>query len=229
MNCGVVIAAAGQGKRLGLKHNKVLMELAGKPMLIYSVESFASFSWAKEIIVVVHELELELIEQLLLVYNLDNIKVVAGGNERQHSIWNGLEMIESEYVLVHDAARPFASKQLISRVYGRLFDVNAVVPGVPVVDTIKLVDGYQRVSKTLNRNQLWSIQTPQAFRTSLLVEAYKRAKKDKFIGTDDSSLVERIGVDVEVVQGDYHNMKITTEDDLLYAELILEKWSGESD
>lgn len=229
MNCGVVIAAAGQGTRLGLKHNKILLKLAGKPMLIYSVERFASFDWAKEIVVVVHELEIELIEQLLRVHNLGQVKVVAGGKERQDSIWNGLEAIKSDYVMVHDAARPFISKQLIKRIYDRLMDIDAVVPGVPVIETIKEVDGYQRVTRTLNRDQLWSIQTPQAFRTSLLVEAYQRAQAEKFLGTDDASLVERIGVDVEVVQGDYRNLKVTTEADLLHAELILGNWSDDSD
>lgn len=229
MNCGVVIAAAGQGKRLGLKHNKILFELAGKPMLIYSLEQYVSFPWAKEIVVVVNELEQELIAQLLHLHNLGHIKLVAGGEERQSSIWNGLETIKSEYVMVHDAARPFVSKQLIDRVYNRVLDVDAVVPGVPVVETIKIADGYQRVSKTLNRSQLWMIQTPQAFETTLLVEAYRRAQADNFLGTDDASLVERIGVDVEIVQGDYCNIKITTEADLLYAKLILENWSDVSD
>lgn len=198
-------------------------------MLIYSVERYASFAWAKEIVVVVHELEQELIEQLLHLHNLSQVKLVAGGEERQSSIWNGLKTIKSEYVMVHDAARPFVSKQLIDRVYNRVLDVDAVVPGVPVVETIKIADGYQRVSKTLNRSQLWMIQTPQAFETTLLVEAYRRAQADNFLGTDDASLVERIGVDVEIVQGDYCNIKITTEADLLYAKLILENWSDVSD
>jgi 2-C-methyl-D-erythritol 4-phosphate cytidylyltransferase len=229
MNCGIIVAAAGQGRRLGLKQNKILVELARRPMLIYSVECFVEFAWAKEIVVVVHELEVELIEQLLRVHNLGQVKVVPGGSERQHSIKNGLEVITSEYVMVHDAARPFISKQLIGRIYDRLMDIDAVIPGTPVVETIKMVDGYQRVYETLNRDQLWSIQTPQAFRRTLLVEAYKRAEADKFLGTDDASLVERLGVDVEVVMGDYRNLKVTTADDLLHAEVILQNWSDMND
>ena len=110
-----------------------------------------------------------------------------------------------------------------------MYDVDAVIPGVPVVDTIKLVDKYRRVIQTLNRDQLWAIQTPQAFSRRLLVEAYEKAQVEGFIGTDDSSLVENIGVDVEVITGDERNLKITTAADLVHAEKILNNWSEEND
>lgn len=230
MKCGIIIAAAGQGKRLGLKQNKILFELAGKPMLIYSVERFRKFTWVEEIVVVVHEEEVDLIRQLLKLYQLDRrTEVVIGGSERQDSIANGLAAVTSDYVMVHDAARPFVSDNLIKRLYERLYDVDAVIPGVPVVDTIKLVDKYRRVIQTLNRDQLWAIQTPQAFSCRLLIEAYERARLEGFIGTDDSSLVENIGVDVEVITGDERNLKITTAADLVHAEKILNNWSEEND
>ncbi len=230
MKCGIIIAAAGQGKRLGLKQNKILFELAGKPMLIYSLDQFKDLPWVNEIIVVVHEEEVELIEQLLKLYGLDQrVEVVVGGSERQHSIANGLARVTSDYVMVHDAARPFVSGELIRRLYERLYDVDAVIPGIPVVDTIKLVDKYQRVMETLNRDQLWAIQTPQAFARRLLVEAYERARTDGFVGTDDASLVEWIGVDVEVVAGDEKNLKVTRAADLEQAERMLTAGSEEDD
>lgn len=222
MKLGVIIASAGQSKRLG--HNKVLMELGSKPVLLYSLEKFLSISTLSELVIVIRTQDEMDIRDILSKAELDSskIKIVQGGKERQDSVYMGLKSLsDSEIVAVHDGARPFASLNLISRLIKEVENYPAVIPALPVKETIKIVrNGY--VEATPNRESLWSVQTPQVFRYDILIEAYERAYKDNFYGTDDSSLVERLGYKVKVVEGEYTNMKITTKEDLLLAHRYLE-------
>ncbi|KXG44878.1 2-C-methyl-D-erythritol 4-phosphate cytidylyltransferase [Tepidibacillus decaturensis] len=228
MKCGVLIPAAGQGKRMGLGFNKQFFHLNGKPILIHTLERFYHKPWIDEIILVVNPSEKELVQQLLREYHISVDAIVDGGAERQESIDHGLAFLHSEWVMVHDGARPFLKEQHIKNLIDKLQIFDAVVLGVPIKDTVKVIDESGIIINTPDRKSLWAIQTPQAFRLSILKEAYKKAKADLFIGTDDASLVERLGVKVHVLEGDYQNIKITTPEDLLIAKAISDQWSEEN-
>jgi len=222
MKCGIVIPAAGRGKRMGRNINKQFILLNGKPILIHTLEKFLGIPWIGEIVIVSQADEVSIVEQLLEQYQLDGIKaIVPGGAERQDSIYNGLAHLTTDYVMVHDGARPFLKKKHLELLWMTVQTKGTAVLGVPVKDTIKIVDQEGIIRDTPNRKSLWAVQTPQAFRLSTLIEAYEKAKNDFFLGTDDASLVERLGIEVTVVKGDYHNIKITTPEDLILAENIL--------
>jgi len=224
MSCGVIIPAAGQGKRMGMGINKQYILLNDKPIIIHTIEKFINISWISEIVLVVHPNEINKMNDLLDKYQIKVKSVIPGGKERQDSIYNGLEYIDSDWVMVHDGARPFISKESLESLYHTVKEKNAVALGVPVKDTIKIIDDSGIITNTPNRKSLWAIQTPQAFRLSLLKESYQKAKEEEYIGTDDASLVERTGQEVSVLQGDYRNIKITTIDDLIIAKAILGDW-----
>lgn len=225
MTCGIVIPAAGQGKRMGIGVNKQFIKIHDKPILIHTVEKFQKLEWVKEIIVVAHPDEVEIVQSMLTEYGLSVNAVVPGGLERQDSIYNGLKLLKTDYVMVHDGARPFIKEKQLNHLWDVVRKHDAAVLGVPVKETIKVVDEQGAIQSTPDRKSLWSIQTPQAFLLSILKEAYEQAKKDQFLGTDDASLVERLKMEIPVVEGDYHNIKITTPEDLIMANIILEHWS----
>lgn len=222
MNIGVIIASAGQSKRLG--HNKVLMDLNGKPVLLFSLEKFLKLDSISELVIVIRPQDEGEVRSLLakVGFNYPFIKIIYGGKERQDSVYIGLKALtSSDIVVVHDGARPFVSFELIYRLIKEAEVYSAVIPALPVKETIKIVkDGY--VESTPKRELLWSVQTPQVFRYEVLVEAYEKAYRDGFYGTDDASLVERLGYKVKVIEGEYTNLKITTREDLLLAHRYLE-------
>lgn len=228
MSCGVIIAAAGKGKRMGTDTNKQFILLNNKPILVHTLEKFQDINWITEIVVVVHPEEVNHVQELIKKHNLFVTAVVTGGLERQDSIQKGLQYIQSEWVMVHDGARPFISSHKLDELHLNVITKDAVVLGVSVKDTVKVIDDSGIIMDTPDRKSLWAIQTPQAFRTSILRAAFDNANKDGFIGTDDSSLVERIGVKVHVIEGEYNNIKITTQDDLTHAQIILQHWSDKN-
>ncbi|MBP2652134.1 MAG: 2-C-methyl-D-erythritol 2,4-cyclodiphosphate synthase [Firmicutes bacterium] len=194
-----IIAAAGQGKRMERGINKVFIPLLNRPVLVRSVISVLDCSDVDNLIVIVGPGEEDEVRVLLEKMALTKSwQVVLGGSERQYSIANALKAV------------PAAAD-------------GAAVLAVPVKDTIKTVDGEGEVLRTLDRSELWAIQTPQVFSATLLKQAYYIAAKDGFLGTDDSSLVERVGVKVKVVKGRYDNLKITTPEDLVIAEALIRK------
>lgn len=222
MTYQVIIPAAGQGKRMGAGKNKLFIELLNIPVLIHTLTVFEKDVECSGIILAVHPQDEEEIKRLLDKYRISKVKrLVSGGEERQDSIYNALKTVREEgIILVHDAARPFIKKEFIHLLVEKADETGAAIIGVPAKDTIKKVlDG--KVIKTVQRSSLWIVQTPQAFHISLLLKAYKRAEDDHFIGTDDASLVERLGVPVTMVEGDYDNIKLTTPEDLLFGEAIL--------
>jgi 2-C-methyl-D-erythritol 4-phosphate cytidylyltransferase len=157
---------------------------------------------------------------------LDDVAhVIAGGSERQHSVWNGINAFERrpDIVLVHDAVRPLVSRRMIGEVSRAAARYRAAVAGVRVKETIKVEKRRGFFTLTLQRDRLWVVQTPQGFRFELLHEAHLAAQKAGFLGTDEASLVERLGVPVRIVEGDYHNIKITTREDLELARSLLKK------
>lgn len=222
MKYEVVIPAAGQGKRMRAGVNKQFIELRHEPLIVRTLKVFDSDEWCDGIIVVINEAERTQFEQLLSRFHLNKIiAVVNGGKERQHSVYNGLKALKnSNIVLIHDGARPFVTVEHIHELVTAANEYGAAVPAVRVKDTIKKVHG-QFVKETMERSSLWAVQTPQAFHVSLILQAHEQAKKEGYIGTDDASLVERIGGKVKIVEGDYRNIKLTTPDDLLFAEAIL--------
>jgi 2-C-methyl-D-erythritol 4-phosphate cytidylyltransferase len=224
MTYQVILPAAGQGKRMGAGKNKLLLELNGLPVLIHTLRVFEQDEACSGIILAIHPQDEIEFQSLLTRYNVSKvIHLIPGGKERQDSIYNALKSVETDgIILVHDAARPFIQKEHIYRLTEMAAETGAAILGVPAKDTIKKVqDGV--VVETVERSSLWAVQTPQAFRISLLTEAYKRAEKDHFLGTDDASLVERLNYPVSMVEGDYDNIKLTTPEDLYFAEAILKK------
>jgi 2-C-methyl-D-erythritol 4-phosphate cytidylyltransferase len=223
----VIIPAAGQGKRMGAGKNKLLLELNNIPVLIHTLRVFEEDKLCQGITLAVNPLDTEQFKYLLNKYKVKKVlDLVPGGKERQDSIYNALKTVKNDgIILVHDAARPFILKEHIHRLLDKAQETGAAIIGVPAKDTMKTV-GNHVVMATVERSSLWAVQTPQAFRFSILLKAYEHAKKEHFIGTDDSSLVERISHPVSMVEGDYDNIKLTTKEDLFFAQAILQKRQG---
>ena len=220
----VIFPAAGQGKRMQAGMNKVFLELSGKPILVRTLLKFSSCPLVDRLIVVVGSDEASMIEGMLAkVPGLKPWKVTAGGSERQYSVQNGLGCIDgaTDIVLVHDAARPMVSRDTIEHVIAAAQEYGAAIAAVREKNTVKVVGDDLVVKRTPNRAVLWEIQTPQGFRREIILEAYQKALQDDFLGTDDASLVERLGVPVRIVEIDYRNIKVTTPEDLLVAGAFL--------
>ena len=224
MKTVAIIVAAGKSIRLKDRLPKQFLEIANKPILAHTVEKFERCDLVDGILMVVPEDYLgycstEVVDR----FDFRKInKIISGGEERQDSVYNGLLAIpnNTSIVLVHDGVRPFISVSKIEESINLCKEYKAVILALPVKETIKRVeDDY--VVTTLNRENIWTVQTPQAFDYKLLLDAYQKAKEDGFVGTDDSSLVERIGVKIRVLEGEENNIKITTKEDLILAEQIL--------
>lgn len=226
MQVSAIVVAAGSGLRFQSRLSKVLAQINSKPILIYSLLVLSKHPLVKKIIVVVNAKSAQSITRKLRQYRIAKIsRIVEGGKRRQDSVLNGLKALGARpgLVLIHDAARPFIDKGMISRLIKEAKSSGAAIAGVPVKATIKSikVSKYQsiKVERTLERNKLWEIQTPQVFDKELLLRAHK--KFSKIDVTDDAALLEKLGVKVSVVLGSYNNIKITTPEDLLLAEVIL--------
>ena len=221
---GVVIVAAGTGSRMNMGINKQFIKLEEKEIIAYTIEKFYNNSNIEDIVVVVKEDESEFFKKEILdKYNFKNIKIAYGGKERQDSVYNGLKSLDKkcDVVLIHDGARPFVSDKIIYNCIEEVKEHKAIVVGVPVKDTIKIIDNDKNIVDTPNRSVLWAVQTPQTFDYNILIDAYKDAYKSGFYGTDDAMLVERIGYKVKMVEGSYNNIKITTQEDLSVGSQIL--------
>lgn len=228
MSTGVVIVAAGSGKRMGGQRNKLWLPLAGEPILAHTVRLFATHPDIDEVVLVVSEADHAEVTTWILAEKLKAV-VTLGGAERQDSVRNGLASLSAncDYVLVHDAARPFVTRKQISDMIKQVQQDQATIMAVPVKDTIKVVGATGLVESTPARESLWAVQTPQAFRMSLLREAHQAAEVAGKLGTDDAMLVEWLGHPVSIMNGSYENIKITTPDDLWFGDEILRKRKGE--
>lgn len=221
----VIIAAAGSGTRMGSGISKQFRKISGLPVLVRAVGAFSEHPFVDEIIIVTKQEEQEFVlKQMVQAYELKKVTgVIAGGQERQDSVYNGIKTLSKDvdFVLIHDGARPFVSADMITRTLERLLQYHAVAAAVPVKDTIKTCeDGV--FTGTPNRDFLYAVQTPQGFRVSVIKAALENAEAEKFYGTDDAVLVERIGQKVYLVEGNYSNIKITTEEDLIVGQAIVE-------
>ncbi|MEW6408607.1 MAG: 2-C-methyl-D-erythritol 4-phosphate cytidylyltransferase [Nitrospirota bacterium] len=220
-----LIPSAGLGRRIGYKTKKPFIKLDGRPILAHTIERLHAVKEIEEIIPILQETEMEYcLKEIVEKYGFTKIKRIApGGKERQDSVYNGLKLLEShcEFVLIHDGVRPFITPELIIECLKYADREEGVVLGVPVRDTIKEADSKGIIKGTIRREGLWFIQTPQVFRFHILMDAYERAFRDGYYGTDDASLVERLGHRVKVIMGSPANIKITVKEDLLIGEAIL--------
>lgn len=227
---GVIIVAAGTGSRMKTPESKQYLMLGDKPILAHTLERFQTMACVDAIVLVVGAGDVARGEAYVSRYGLTKVAAVtAGGAERQASVREGLRALPegTAWVAVHDGVRPFIGEALVRRCLQEARQTGAAVLAVPVKDTIKVADSNGVIQSTPDRRSLWAIQTPQAFRLDLLRDAHERAVRDGFTGTDDSMLVERLGVDVRIAEGAYTNIKITTPEDLLWAETIATRYGGE--
>ncbi len=222
----VMLPAAGSGTRMGAGYNKLFLELSNMPILAHTLRIFERDDRCEAMILAIKKEERSEIERVLEEYNITKVQTfVEGGKERQHSVHACLEAYNGapeSIVLVHDAARPFLRQSTIHSLVMKAKEIGGAIAAVRVKDTTKRGrDGL--VTETLQRDTLWTIQTPQAFQYNILYEASKRALKEQFAATDESMLVEYVGKDVALVESTYDNIKMTTPEDLAFGEIILRR------
>ena len=226
MKIAAIIAAAGIGRRMGGDVPKQYLELSGRPIICHTLDIFKSVSGVDELVVVIEPgREAGFQRDVMDRYGYPSSwQVVAGGGVRQESVANGLNAVSEscDVVIVHDGVRPFVLPSKIDELVCIASSEGACILAAPVKETIKRVDNNAFVLETVDRDELWGVQTPQVFRRGVLAGAIDEATRSGFVGTDEASLVERIGVKVKVVEGDYHNIKITTPEDIGIGEGILE-------
>ena len=224
MKVGAIIPAAGRGKRIGASVPKQFLEIQGKPLLHHTLTVFASCKLIDYVVLVMPRADVDEIgEDWLNKYAIVRA-VVVGGEQRQDSVYNGFNSLEegTDIVVVHDGVRPFTTPQMITATVEAAQQHGAAITAIPVSDTVKqAADGF--VKQTVSRDGLWRVQTPQAFQYGLLQQAFKKAKKDSYYGTDEGSLVEYLGERVKVVPGSELNIKITRKEDLVLGESLLSR------
>ena len=226
----VVIVSAGRGSRMKADINKQFLKLKGKEVIAHTIDKFYNNKNIDEIVVVVKEDEADFFRRNIIdKYGYKNIKIAFGGKERQDSVFNGLKAVNErcDIVLIHDGARPFVTDEIIKNSIECAKKNKCVIVGVPVKDTIKIINKDNEVCDTPNRSTLWSIQTPQVFEYLSIIKAHKIAKEKSYYGTDDSMLMEYLGYNVKVIEGSYNNIKITTPEDLKIGEEILNEYKKE--
>lgn len=235
-----ILLAAGQGKRMKSKVAKQYLEIKGKPVLYYSLNIFQKSLIIDKVVLVVGAGEIDYVRQeVVKKYGFTKVSsIVEGGKERYHSVSCGLQAIfdlkleeeKQSYCFIHDAARPFVTEEILERAFETVKQEKACVVGMPVKDTIKVAnkDGYAET--TPNRNLVWTVQTPQVFKTSLIKNAYQqlllqeeKMQQNGIVITDDACVVEQFtSQKIKLIQGSYHNIKITTPEDLKIAEVFLQ-------
>ncbi|HVN90950.1 MAG TPA: 2-C-methyl-D-erythritol 4-phosphate cytidylyltransferase [Candidatus Binataceae bacterium] len=228
MRVSVIIVSAGSGSRLGADVPKAFVQLGGMTLLARSLRIVAEVASASEVVITVPTgMEAAAREEVNRVGLALPVKIIAGGAERQDSVRIALTFTsaEAELVVIHDAARPFATPAMFRASLDEAARVGGAIVALPLADTLKRVD-QERITETVPRARLWLAQTPQAFQRRLLIEAHERAVRERMIATDDADLIERTGGTVSVVNGSPLNLKITTADDLRLAEAIVRSRSA---
>jgi 2-C-methyl-D-erythritol 4-phosphate cytidylyltransferase len=229
MKADTIIVSAGKGHRFMKGKKKQFYLLADKPILAHTLDKFENCPLIHSILLVVGQEDMDYcLKEIIEKYQYRKIsQIVPGGKRRQESVKNGIDFLskDTDIVVIHDGVRPFVTKEMIEESIRSAVRFQAVVMAMPVKETVKMVQRDGTVRKTLDRDSLWQIQTPQTFQVNVIKEAHYRAMEDGFIGTDDASLVERLGVKVRILPGSYTNIKITTPEDLMLAHLILQMQS----
>jgi 2-C-methyl-D-erythritol 4-phosphate cytidylyltransferase len=219
---GVVIVAAGSSTRTGGHELKQFRWVAGKPVLLHSLQTFMARPDVVGVVVVLPRSHVADPPPWIFQCDVDRLMIAPGGTSRSESVWNGLEDLPdaADVVLVHDAARPLVDTATIDRVVAEARGGRAAIAALPVVDTLKEVDGDGRIVRTVERDRLWRAQTPQGFPRETIVTAHRRAREEKLSATDDAALCERLGIPVVVVRGSERALKITDDDDFARAEAL---------
>lgn len=222
-----IIVSAGKGQRFMEGRKKQFFSLGGKPLLAHTIAPFDRSPLIRSILLVVGEEDQDYcLKEIIETYRYRKVsRIVPGGKQRQDSVRNGLEALpsDSEIVVIHDGVRPFVTREMIEESIRSAIRFGAALVAMPVKETIKMAHPDGTVLHTLERESLYQAQTPQTFQTPLIKEAYLRAREDGFVGTDDACLVERLGKKVHLLPGSYTNIKITTLEDLMLAELLLKE------
>jgi len=225
LKCAVVIVAAGKGKRMGGEVLKQYLEIGGMPVLARTLMCFQKSGLINQIVVVTGNDEVDFCKtEIVEKFNFDKVfHIVAGGKERQESVFNGLSALDADtdIVLIHDGVRPFVKMEDIENIISDTINFDCCVLGVRVKDTIKECGEDDFIRDTPERNKLWIAQTPQAFKYNIIMKAHMKALEEGFVGTDDSMLAERIGYKVKMTEGNYDNIKITTAEDLYFGEAVI--------
>ena len=223
MNTAIILAG-GKGKRMGYSISKQFIELKGKPILYYTLKKYIDSEYIDKIILVLPKDEIEYCrENILEKYSLKVDTIVEGGKERQNSVYNGLMAVEkSDIVLIHDGARPFISEKIINEGIDLAKKYGAAAPGVMPKDTIKIKNKEGFSIETPHRETLVAIQTPQVFNYNIILECHKKIHVSKELVTDDTMVVEKYGHKVYLYDGEYTNIKVTTPEDLVLAEKLVE-------
>lgn len=221
-----IVLAAGSGKRMNSSRQKQFLEVNGKPLIYYALKAFEESSADRVILVTGAEKVEYCRREIVERYGFAKVwAVVAGGSERYHSVYNGLRAAEgSDYVMIHDGARPMVTPEMVNHLIEEVKQHKACISGMPAKDTIKMTDADGIVESTPDRSRLWTVHTPQAFAYSLICRAHERFREDGCPAgiTDDGMLVENYtDHPVRMVPGSYANMKVTTPEDLLLAEILL--------
>lgn len=218
MSIKVIIPASGSGTRFGGNIPKQFMKIEGKEILAHAISTFHQIRSIDEIIIATKQEYFEKIKLIIRKNKFFKVKrIVEGGKLRQDSVYRALmnlDCSENDFILVHDAVRPFISRDKILELIKEVKKHNCVILGLPVAETLKKIDKKNYVEKTIDRENVWSIQTPQAFRYDILKKSFEKAYKDNFNGTDESSLAEYSGYKVKVIEGEKTNIKITLKADL---------------
>lgn len=225
-----IVPAAGLGKRFDAKKKKTFISIDGIPLLAHTLKRLNSEPLITDIIPVLRGQDTKTGLEIAEEHNLRKVRwIAAGGPERQDSIYNGLKLLEKvggglpddTLILVHDGARPVIPKGTVRQLIKEVEGVDGAAPGVPAIETLKSVDEEGIITSTVDREKIRAIQTPQIFRFRMLKQAYEKAFADGFYGTDDASLVERIGGKVKIIPGSPLNIKVTTPEDLHLVEYII--------
>lgn len=228
MNSAIIVAA-GKGKRMGPDVDKLFLEVAGRPVVAHTWQRFDDADCVQELVIVVREGMQPAFSDLAETYGfLKPFKLVAGGAERQDSVWNGLEALSpnTKVVAIQDAARPCTSTNLIAATIAAAREFGAAVAGQPVTDTIKQTDDGRTISRTLDRSKLWAMQTPQTFRVEVIRRAFAEMRRRGLAVTDDTAACELIGQPVQLIPSDSPNPKVTWPGDLPLVEALLSRLNG---
>lgn len=224
MNRIAIVVAAGKGERFGGNIPKAMLELAGIPLMAHSLQTLNKSPYIDKIILVTSKELIPICEKdIIQKYSLIRVDdIVEGGKERQDSVMAGLKAIHrpTAKILIQDAARPFLTEKMIEKTFSALKHYDGAVIGTKLTDTIKMLSDDYRIEKTVSRNNLWSVQTPQSFNYPILIQAYQNALDSKIEMTDDAGLLEQLGRNIKLIPGSKFNIKITTPEDLALAELI---------
>ena len=229
MKATVLIPAAGTSRRMGGTVSKQYLELAGKPVLAHTLTLFENHPQIENIYLIVPAGDIDYCQKEIVErYGFTKVaRIIGGGAKRQDSVRNGLNALavdgfdqQLRPILIHDGARPLFDCQMLSELIKVVAETGACTIGVPVKDTIKQVEN-NVITDSPDRSTLWQVQTPQGFQYQLIRNAFTRADLEDFIGTDDASLVERLGHSVQMLEGDYRNIKVTTPEDIVIAMSLL--------